>query len=404
MTPDIQHQLAVFRRGADELLVETELAAKLARGTPLRIKEGFDPTRPDLHLGHTVQFNKLRQLQDLGHHVVFVIGDFTGMIGDPTGRNVTRPALSREEIAVNAKTYTDQAFLILDREKTEVAFNSTWLMPLGADGMIKLAAHYTVARMLERDDFGKRYQSGQPIAIHEFLYPLAQGYDSVALNTDVELGGTDQKFNLLVGRELQRHYGQEPQCILTLPLLEGLDGVQKMSKSLGNCVGITDAPGDMFGKLMSISDRLMWRYYELLSLCSAADIASLKKDAAEGKNPRDIKLALAREIVTRFHGDAAANDAQSDFIARFQRGDLPQDLPLTTVQVAGHSEKLANILKETQLSASSSAAYRDIEGGAVRIGGERVTDKNRTLPADGAEMILQVGKRKFARVRVVRAG
>jgi len=265
MAVDIEQQLAAFRRGADELLVETELAAKLARGKPLKIKEGFDPTRPDLHLGHTVQFNKLKQLQDLGHHIIFVIGDFTGMIGDPTGRNVTRPALSREELEANANTYTDQAFLILDRAKTEIAFNSKWLLPLGADGMIRLAAKYTVARMLERDDFGKRYQSGQPIAIHEFLYPLAQGYDSVALNADVELGGTDQKFNLLVGRELQRHYGQEPQCILTLPLLEGLDGVNKMSKSLDNYVGITEAPNEMFGKLMSISDELMWRYYELLA-------------------------------------------------------------------------------------------------------------------------------------------
>src|SRR4051794_21680434 len=320
MTADIPHQIAVFKRGADELLVERELHAKLARGAPLRIKEGFDPTRPDLHLGHTVQFNKLRQLQDLGHHITFLIGDFTGLIGDPTGRNVTRPALSPEEIAANAKTYTDQVFLILDREKTEVAFNSRWLQPLGADGMIKLASRYTVARMLERDDFAKRYQGGQPIAIHEFLYPLAQGYDSVALQSDVELGGTDQKFNLLVGRELQRHYGQEPQCILTLPLLEGLDGVNKMSKSLDNYIGITDPANDMFGKLMSISDVLMWRYYELLSFRPLDDIARLKRECDEGRNPRDAKVMLAQEIVARFHSPAAAEHALADFEARFRGG------------------------------------------------------------------------------------
>ncbi len=298
---DIDHHLAVFRRGADEVLVESELRAKLARGKPLNIKEGFDPTRPDLHLGHTVQFNKLRQLQDLGHHVVFLVGDFTTLIGDPTGRNVTRPALSSEEVAANAKTYTDQAFLILDRAKTEVAFNSKWLAALGAAGMIRLAAKYTVARMLERDDFAKRYAAEQPIAIHEFLYPLAQGYDSVALATDVELGGTDQKFNLLVGRELQRHYGQEPQCILTLPLLEGLDGVNKMSKSLDNYVGITEAPASMFGKLMSISDPLMWRYFELLSFRPEAEIAALRRECEDGRNPRDAKVMLAQEIVARFH-------------------------------------------------------------------------------------------------------
>src|SRR3954452_3321584 len=313
MLTDPQGQLAVFKRGADELLVERELLDKLERGRPLRIKEGFDPTRPDLHLGHTVQFNKLRQLQDLGHHVIFLIGDFTGMIGDPTGRNITRPALSREEIAANAKTYTDQAFLILDRDKTEVAFNSTWLSALGSDGMIRLAAKYTVARMLERDDFAQRYAAEQPIAIHEFLYPLAQGYDSVALRTDVELGGTDQKFNLLVGRELQRHYGQEPQCILTLPLLEGLDGVNKMSKSLDNYIGITEAPAEMFGKLMSISDTLMWRYYELLSFRSIAEIAGLKSECAQGRNPRDAKVMLAQEIVARFHPREAAERALAQF-------------------------------------------------------------------------------------------
>src|SRR5256714_3571081 len=295
MSVDIDRHLTVIKRGAAELIVEDELVAKLKRGKPLRIKEGFDPTRPDLHLGHTVQFNKLRQLQDLGHHIIFLIGDFTGLIGDPTGRNITRPALSAEEIEANARTYTDQVFLILDREKTEVAFNSKWLSPLGADGMIRLAARYTVARMLERDDFAKRYQSGQPIAIHEFLYPLAQGYDSVALKADVELGGTDQKFNLLVGRELQRHYGQEPQCVLTLPLLEGLDGVNKMSKSLDNSIGITEPPNEMFGKLMSISDELMWRYFELLSFKPLDEIAKLRKECAEGRNPRDAKVLLRSE-------------------------------------------------------------------------------------------------------------
>src|SRR5437588_6192176 len=301
MPVDLAHQLAVFKRGADEPVVEAELEAKLKRGRPLRIKEGFDPTRPDLHLGHTVQFNKLRQLQQLGHHVIFLIGDFTGMIGDPTGRNVTRPPLTPDELAANARTYTDQVFLILDRERTEVAYNSKWLSALGADGMIRLAARYTVARMLERDDFAKRYQGGQPIAIHEFLYPLAQGYDSVALKADVELGGTDQKFNLLVGRGLHRHFGQEPQCILTLPLLEGLDGVNKMSKSLDNYVGITEPAQEMFGKLMSISDPLMWRYYELLSFRSIDDIARLKAECESGRNPRDAKVSLAEEIVARFH-------------------------------------------------------------------------------------------------------
>ena len=399
MTPDIQHQLAVFRRGADELLVETELAAKLARGTPLRIKEGFDPTRPDLHLGHTVQFNKLRQLQELGHHVVFVIGDFTGMIGDPTGRNVTRPALSREEIAVNAKTYTDQAFLILDREKTEVAFNSTWLMPLGADGMIKLAAHYTVARMLERDDFGKRYQSGQPIAIHEFLYPLAQGYDSVALHTDVELGGTDQKFNLLVGRELQRHYGQEPQCILTLPLLEGLDGVNKMSKSLDNYIGITEPPNEIFGKLMSISDELMWRYYELLSFRPADEIAKQKRECAEGRNPRDAKVALAQEIVARFHGGAAAANALAEFEARFRQGALPQDIAEVTLSAPEGGLPIAQLAKQAGIVDSTSEALRLIAQRGLKVDGDVVADKTLVIPA-GRTIVIQAGKRKFARVTV----
>ncbi len=397
MAVDIPHQLSVFRRGADELLVESELKDKLARGKPLQIKEGFDPTRPDLHLGHTVQFNKLRQLQDLGHHVVFVIGDFTGMIGDPTGRNVTRPALSREEIEANAKTYTDQAFLILDRERTEVAFNSTWLLPLGADGMIKLAAHYTVARMLERDDFGKRYQNGQPIAIHEFLYPLAQGYDSVALKADVELGGTDQKFNLLVGRELQRHYGQEPQCILTLPLLEGLDGVNKMSKSLDNYIGITEAPDEMFGKLMSISDTLMWRYYELLSFRTMADIAKLRRECEDGRNPRDAKVMLAQEIVARFHSRDAAERALAEFEARFRDHAAPANMPAVTLATAGAGMPIAQLAKQAGVAESTSEALRLIAQRGLKVDGDVVADKSLTL-SRGATVVVQAGKRKFARV------
>ena len=399
MTVDPSRQLAVFRHGADEILVESELASKLARGKPLRIKEGFDPTRPDLHLGHTVQFNKLRQLQDLGHHIIFVIGDFTGMIGDPTGRNVTRPALSREEIEANAKTYTDQAFLILDRAKTEIAFNSTWLLPLGADGMIKLAARYTVARMLERDDFGTRYRSGQPIAIHEFLYPLAQGYDSVALHADVELGGTDQKFNLLVGRELQRHYGQEPQCILTLPLLEGLDGVNKMSKSLDNYVGITEAPNDMFGKLMSISDELMWRYYTLLSFRPAGDVATLKRECAEGRNPRDAKVALAQEIVARFHSQAAAEHALAEFEARFRQGALPESMPEVTLSTSGAGIPIAQLAKQAGIVDSTSEALRLIAQRGLKVDGDVVADKALVI-ASGRTVVIQAGKRKFARVNV----
>jgi tyrosyl-tRNA synthetase len=396
---DIPHQLAVFKRGADELLVESELVKKLERGAPLRIKEGFDPTRPDLHLGHTVQFNKLRQLQDLGHHITFLIGDFTGLIGDPTGRNVTRPALSPEEIADNAKTYTDQVFLILDRDRTEVAFNSTWLSPLGADGMIKLAAHYTVARMLERDDFAKRYQNGQPIAIHEFLYPLAQGYDSVALKSDVELGGTDQKFNLLVGRELQRHYGQEPQCILTLPLLEGLDGVNKMSKSLDNYVGITDAPNDMFGKLMSISDDLMWRYYELLSFRPLEDVAALKRECADGRNPREAKVMLGQEIVARFHSPAAAEHALAEFDARFRQGAAPETMPEVTLQTAGAGLGLPQLAKQAGLVESTSEALRLIAQRGLKVDGEVVADKALVIPA-GATVVVQAGKRRFARVTI----
>ncbi len=399
MAFDVEAHLAVFRRGADELLVESELAAKLARGKPLRIKEGFDPTRPDLHLGHTVQFNKLRQLQDLGHHIIFLIGDFTGLIGDPTGRNVTRPALSAEEIAANAKTYTDQVFLILDREKTEVAFNSKWLMPLGADGMIRLAAKYTVARMLERDDFAQRYKSGQPIAVHEFLYPLAQGYDSVALKADVELGGTDQKFNLLVGRELQRHYGQEPQCILTLPLLEGLDGVNKMSKSLDNYVGITEAPNEMFGKLMSISDDLMWRYYELLSFVPLPDVARLKRECADGRNPRDAKVALAQEIVARFHSKDAAAHALAEFEARFKQGAMPEDMPAVTLHSSGAGIPIAQLAKQAGIVDSTSEALRLIAQRGLKVDGDVVADKALVVAA-GATVVVQAGKRKFARVTV----
>ncbi|HEV7412658.1 MAG TPA: tyrosine--tRNA ligase [Casimicrobiaceae bacterium] len=399
MPIDIPQQLAVFKRGADELIVEAELAAKLKRGKPLRIKEGFDPTRPDLHLGHTVQFNKLKQLQDLGHHVIFLIGDFTGMIGDPTGRNVTRPPLSREELEANAKTYTDQAFLILDRDRTEVAFNAKWLSALGADGMIRLAARYTVARMLERDDFAKRYASGQPIAVHEFLYPLAQGYDSVALQADVELGGTDQKFNLLVGRELQRHYGQEPQCILTLPLLEGLDGVNKMSKSLDNYVGITEAPAEMFGKLMSISDELMWRYYELLSFRPLDEIAQLKRECAEGRNPRDAKVELAQEIVARFHSRQAADRALTEFEARFRDHAMPESMPEITLHSGGKGLALPQLCKQAGLTASTSEAIRLIEQRGLKLDGEVASDKA-LIVAPGTTVVVQAGKRKFARVTI----
>jgi tyrosyl-tRNA synthetase len=397
MAFDIEQQLAVFKRGADELIVESELVAKLERGQPLRVKEGFDPTRPDLHLGHTVQFNKLRQLQDLGHHIIFLVGDFTGMIGDPTGRNVTRPPLTREELEANAKTYTDQVFLVLDRQKTEVAFNSKWLQALGADGMIRLAAKYTVARMLERDDFAKRYREGQPIAVHEFLYPLAQGYDSVALKADVELGGTDQKFNLLVGRELQRHYGQEPQCILTLPLLEGLDGVNKMSKSFDNYVGITEAPGEMFGKLMSISDDLMWRYYELLSFRPLDEVARLKRECGEGRNPREAKVMLAQEIVARFHSPQAAVEALSAFDARFRDHVVPENMPEVTLQTAGKGLPVAQLAKQAGLVDSTSEALRLIAQRGLRLDGEVVADKALTVAA-GTTVVMQAGKRKFARI------
>jgi len=399
MAFDIDHHIAVFKRGAHELLVESELRAKLGRGTPLKIKEGFDPTRPDLHLGHTVQFNKLRQLQDLGHHIIFLIGDFTALIGDPTGRNVTRPPLSAEEIAANAKTYTDQVFLILDRDRTEVAFNSSWLAELGSAGMIRLAAKYTVARMLERDDFAKRYAAEQPIAIHEFLYPLAQGYDSVALKADVELGGTDQKFNLLVGRELQRHYGQEPQCILTLPLLEGLDGVNKMSKSLDNYVGITEPAPEMFGKLMSISDDLMWRYYELLSFRSIDDIAALKRECEAGRNPRDAKVALAQEIVARFHSPQAADEALARFESRFRDGAIPDEMPEFTLHAADGGLPIAQLAKQAGVVDSTSEALRLIQQRGLRVDGEVVADKGLAIPA-GRTIVVQAGKRRFARVSV----
>ncbi|MBI3094204.1 MAG: tyrosine--tRNA ligase [Rhodocyclales bacterium] len=393
---DIDSQLALIKRGADELLIESELVEKLKSGRPLRVKAGFDPTAPDLHLGHTVLINKLRHFQDLGHHVMFLIGDFTGMIGDPSGKNTTRPPLSREQILENADTYREQVFKILDPQKTEVCFNSTWFEPLGAAGMIKLAARHTVARMLERDDFSKRYTGGQPIAIHEFLYPLCQGYDSVAMKADVELGGTDQKFNLLVGRELQKHYGQAPQCVLMMPLLEGLDGVNKMSKSLGNYIGIAESPTEIFGKLMSVSDELMWRYYELLSFRANDEIAKFKRDVAEGRNPRDIKVLLAQEIVTRFHSAKDAEAALAEFEARFQRGVLPADMP----QISVAAGSLAQVLKSAGLTSSTSDALRMIDGGGVRINGEKVGDRNAALSAGGC-VVLQVGKRKFARVTLI---
>src|SRR5215475_8009469 len=396
---DIEGQLAELQRGTQELLITDELVRKLRRGKPLHIKAGFDPTAPDLHLGHTVLLNKMRQFQQFGHDVTFLIGDFTGMIGDPTGRNATRPALTPEEIQANARTYETQVFKILDRERTRIDFNSRWLGKLTSAEMVKLTAHYTVARMLERDDFSKRYKAGQPISIHEFLYPLAQGYDSVAMRADVELGGTDQKFNLLVGRHLQEAYGQEPQIVVTTPLLEGLDGVNKMSKSLGNYIGIAEDPDSMFGKLMSISDELMWRYFELLSFRPLADIATLRRGAAEGRNPRDIKFELAREIVARFHDGAAAERAQRNFTARVSEKAVPEDLPLKAVPVETGGLRLANLLKEAGLAASTTEARRKIEEGAVRIDGARVSDLALTLKA-GAEHVLQVGAKRFARVRL----
>ncbi|GAB4116258.1 MAG: tyrosine--tRNA ligase [Sideroxydans sp.] len=394
-----QEILNQIRRGSDELLLESELVKKLELGRPLRVKAGFDPTAPDLHLGHTVLLNKMRQLQDLGHHALFLIGDFTGMIGDPTGKNTTRPPLTREQVLANAQSYREQVFKVLDPDKTEVVFNSAWMDKFSAVDLIRLAATHTVAQMLERDDFGKRYRASQPIAIHEFIYPLVQGYDSVALRADIELGGTDQKFNLLMGRELQRHFGQAPQCVLTMPLLEGLDGVNKMSKSLGNYIGVTDTPQDMFGKLMSVSDDLMWRYYDLLSFRSLAQIAHFKEEVAQGRNPRDIKVLLAQEIVARFHSRQAAEDALTEFEARFQKGVLPDDMPEIAVSSAAGQIGIAQLLKQAGLVASTSEALRMIDQGAVKLDGEKISDRGLQLKA-GAVVVAQVGKRKFGRVSV----
>lgn len=396
---EFEHDLQLMKRGCEELLVESELKERLKTGRPLRVKTGFDPTAPDLHLGHTVLINKMRHFQELGHQVTFLIGDFTALIGDPTGKNATRPPLSREQILENANTYRDQVFKILDPEKTEIRFNSTWFDDLGAAGMIKLAAQYTVARMLERDDFSKRYGGGQPIAIHEFLYPLCQGYDSVALRADVELGGTDQKFNLLVGRELQKHYGQTPQIVLTVPLLEGLDGVNKMSKSLGNYVGINEPPKEIFGKIMSVSDDLMWRYYDLLSFRPTAEITTLKSEVVSGRNPRDVKVMLAQEIVARFHSQRAAEEALAEFEARFRQGVLPEDMPEVTLEIAEDSLSVVQALKQAGLTGSTSEAIRMIDQGAVKIDGERVSDKALILRREET-VVLQIGKRKFARVSV----
>jgi tyrosyl-tRNA synthetase len=391
--------LSQIRRGADEILVEAELVERLKSGKPLRVKAGFDPTAPDLHLGHTVLINKLRQFQDLGHEVLFLIGDFTGMIGDPTGKNVTRKPLTRDDVLANAATYEHQIYKILNPEKTTVMFNSQWMGEMNAADLVQVAARHTVARMLERDDFNKRYAAKQPIAIHEFLYPLIQGYDSVAMKADVELGGTDQKFNLLVGRELQKHYGQRPQVILTMPILEGLDGVQKMSKSLNNYIGINESPDDMFGKLMSISDDLMWRYFELLSFRPLGEIEQLRVDINEGANPRDVKFQLGREIVARFHDKAAAEAAQANFIARFQKGAMPEEMPELTVTGEGGEVGIASLLKEAGLVGSTSEAFRMIKQGAVRVEGERVSDKGMVVKS-GNTHVFQVGKRRFARVTV----
>ncbi|MDH4191027.1 MAG: tyrosine--tRNA ligase [Betaproteobacteria bacterium] len=393
----VNEALQLIKRGSDELLVEEELARKLASGRKLRIKLGLDPTAPDLHLGHTVVINKLRHFQDLGHEIQFLIGDFTGMIGDPTGKNQTRPPLSREQIEQNASTYRAQAFKILDPDRTVVLFNSEWSDKLGAEGMIRLASRYTVARMLERDDFGKRLRTNQPIAIHEFLYPLMQGYDSVAMKTDVELGGTDQKFNLLVGRELQKDYGQEPQCILTMPLLEGLDGVNKMSKSLGNYVGIAEAPGEIYGKLMSISDLLMWRYIELLSFETETAVRKWRDEVQAGRNPRDIKVIFAKEIVARFHGAQAADTAEREFEQRFRHGVLPDEMPEVTLLAPEGSLTIVQLLRQAGLVPSGAEAMRMIEQGGVKLDGARVEDKASRV-ARGATVIAQVGKRKFARV------
>jgi len=389
--------LEVIRRGAEEILLEEDLSRKLARGRPLRIKAGFDPTAPDLHLGHTVLINKLRQFQQLGHEVFFLIGDFTGMIGDPTGKSATRPPLSREQVLGNAQTYEHQIFKILDPERTTIVFNSSWMGEMNAADLVGLAAKHTVARMLEREDFSKRYRSGQAIAIHEFLYPLIQGYDSVALGADVELGGTDQKFNLLVGRQLQQAYGQEPQVVLTMPILEGLDGKQKMSKSVGNYVGIADPADEMFGKLMSVSDDLMWRYFELLSFRPLDDLERLRRQVADGGNPRDVKFLLGEELVDRYHGAGAGSRARNAFVARFQRGALPESIPELAVQVGEAGLPIASVLKSAGLVFSTSEAMRLIAQGGVRIDGERVEDRGLMI-RPGAQHLLQVGKRRIARV------
>ena len=398
ITPEIEARLRIVTRGCDELLVQSEFAQKLARsestGVPLRVKLGLDPTAPDIHLGHTVVLNKMRQLQDLGHTVIFLIGDFTSMIGDPSGRNNTRPPLTREQIEANAKTYYAQASLVLDPARTEIRYNSEWCDPLGARGMIQLASRYTVARMMERDDFSKRFKGGLPISVHEFLYPLMQGYDSVALKSDLELGGTDQKFNLLVGRELQKEYGQEPQCILTMPLLEGTDGVEKMSKSKGNYIGISETAESMFGKLMSISDTLMWRYYELLSFSSLEEISALRSEIEAGRNPRDAKVRLAQEIVGRFHSHQAAEAALASFEARFRDGAIPENMP--EVSIGGAPVGILKVLREAGLVASGAEAQRNIEQGGVRVDGARIEDRTISLPA--GTYVVQVGKRKFARV------
>lgn len=392
-----QEALEEIKRGADEILIEEELVAKLKEGKPLKIKAGFDPTAPDLHLGHTVLINKLRTFQKLGHEVIFLIGDFTGMIGDPTGKNVTRKPLTKEDVLANAETYKEQVFKILDPEKTTIRFNSEWMDKLGSAGMIKLAANQTVARMLERDDFKKRYASGQPIAIHEFLYPLVQGWDSVALEADVEMGGTDQRFNLLMGRELQKDQGQRQQTILMMPLLEGLDGVQKMSKSLNNYIGITDSPNEMFGKIMSVSDELMWRYYDLLSFRPLDEVAELKDKVVQGTNPRDIKIELAKEIIARFHSEDDAQAAHQDFIQRFQKNAIPDDMPEKTFELPSDGLAIANLLKDAGMVGSTSEAIRMVKQGAVKIDGQKVEDTKLVL-TDAGEAVYQVGKRKFCRI------
>lgn len=395
--PDIEEQIALISRGTDEVLLESELRERLGNGKPLRIKAGFDPTAPDLHLGHTVLLNKMRQFQDLGHQVIFLIGDFTGRIGDPSGKSATRPALDDEAVLANAQTYKEQVFKVLDPERTEVRFNAEWFEPMSASDLIRLASRQTLARMLERDDFAKRYREQQPIALHEFLYPMVQGYDSVALQCDVELGGTDQKFNLLMGRELQKGNGQAAQIVITMPLLEGLDGVQKMSKSLNNYVGVKDLPDDMFGKLMSIPDSIMWRYFDLLSARSNADIERLRQAVAEGMNPRDAKFELGIEIVDTYHGAGAGESARDAFIKRFQQGQLPEDLETVAIEVGSDGRALANVLVDAGLTESTSASHRMIKQGAVRIDGERVEDGRQVLTA-GNELVLQVGKRRIARV------